>query len=220
MSEKRIETKKLTFLGLMVGYSLILYIIEGFIPNPMVAVFPGAKLGLSNIITLVALMTLGFKDTFIILTVRIILSSIFTGNPMVAVFPGAKLGLSNIITLVALMTLGFKDTFIILTVRIILSSIFTGPMSYLMFSIGGGYLSLVVMYLFSRIKGFSTIGISVGGAIGHNVGQLLVASDIVNNIAMTAYLPFMLITSLVTGIFVGIVSKFTIPYVKSRIKKL
>ncbi len=47
MSEKRIETKKLTFLGLMVGYSLILYIIEGFIPNPMVAVFPGAKLGLS-----------------------------------------------------------------------------------------------------------------------------------------------------------------------------
>ena len=129
MSEKRIETKKLTFLGLMVGYSLILYIIEGFIPNPMVAVFPGAKLGLSNIITLVALMTLGFKDTFIILTVRIILSSIFTG-----------------------------------------------PMSYLMFSIGGGYLSLVVMYLFSRIKGFSTIGISVGGAIGHNVGQLLVAS--------------------------------------------
>ncbi len=173
MSEKRIETKKLTFLGLMVGYSLILYIIEGFIPNPMIAVFPGAKLGLSNIITLVALMTLGFKDTFIILTVRIILSSIFTG-----------------------------------------------PMSYLMFSIGGGYLSLVVMYLFSRIKGFSTVGISIGGAIGHNVGQLLVASAIVKNIAMTTYLPFMLITSLVTGIFVGIVSKFTIPYVKSRIKKL
>ena len=118
------------------------------------------------------------------------------------------------------MTLGFKDTFIILTVRIILSSIFTGPMSYLMFSIGGGYLSLVVMYLFSRIKDFSVIGISIGGAIGHNVGQLLVASMIVQNIAMTTYLPFMLITSLVTGIFVGIVSKFTIPYVKSRIKKL
>lgn len=173
MSEKRIETKKLTFLGLMVGYSLILYIIEGFIPNPMIAIFPGAKLGLSNIITLVALMTLGFKDTFIILTVRIILSSIFTG-----------------------------------------------PMSYLMFSIGGGYLSLLVMYIFSKIKDFSVIGISIGGAVGHNVGQLIVASIIVKNIAMTTYLPFMLITSLITGIFVGIVSKLTIPYVKSRIKKL
>lgn len=173
MSEKRIETKKLTFLGLMVGYSLILYIIEGFIPNPMIAIFPGAKLGLSNIITLVALMTIGIKDTFIILTVRIILSSIFTG-----------------------------------------------PMSYLMFSIGGGYLSLLIMYIFSKIKDFSVVGISIGGAVGHNIGQLIVASIIVKNIAMTTYLPFMLITSLITGIFVGIVSKLTIPYVKSRIKKL
>lgn len=173
MSKTKMETKKMTFLGLMVGYSLILYIIEGFIPNPMIAVFPGAKLGLSNIITLVALMTLGLKDTFIILTVRIILSSIFTG-----------------------------------------------PMSYLLFSIGGGYLSLLVMYLFSKINGFSIIGVSIAGAIGHNVGQLLVASAIVKNIAMTSYLPFMLITSLATGMFVGMVSKLTIPYVKSRIKKI
>ena len=108
MSEKKIDTRKTTLLSLMVGYSLILYIIEGFIPNPMIAVFPGAKLGLSNIITLVALMTFGLKDTFIILTVRIILSTIFTG-----------------------------------------------PISYLMFSIGGGYLSLIAMYLCSNIKGFS-----------------------------------------------------------------
>ncbi len=171
MSKELIDTKKITFLSLMVGYSLILYIIEGFIPNPMIAVFPGAKLGLSNIITLVALMTFGFKDTFIILTVRIILSTIFTG-----------------------------------------------PISYLMFSIGGGYLSLILMYLFNKIKGFSIIGISIIGAIGHNIGQLIVASIIVKNIAMTTYLPFMLITSLVTGIFVGIVSKFTTPYVKSRTK--
>ncbi|WP_300278060.1 Gx transporter family protein [Peptacetobacter sp.] len=171
MSKESIDTKKITFLSLMVGYSLILYIIEGFIPNPMIAVFPGAKLGLSNIITLVALMTFGFKDTFIILTVRIILSTIFTG-----------------------------------------------PISYLMFSIGGGYLSLILMYLFNKIKGFSIIGISIIGAIGHNIGQLIVASIIVKNIAMTTYLPFMLITSLVTGIFVGIVSKFTTPYVKSRTK--
>lgn len=171
MSKKLTDTKKITFLSLMIGYSLILYIIEGFIPNPMIAIFPGAKLGLSNIITLIALMTFGFKDTFIILTVRIILSTIFTG-----------------------------------------------PISYLMFSIGGGYLSLIIMYLFNKMNGFSIIGISILGAIGHNIGQLLVASLIVKNIAMTTYLPFMLITSLVTGMFVGLVSKLAIPYVKSRIK--
>ena len=60
------KTKKMTFLSLMVAYSLVLYIIETYIPNPLIAVFPGAKLGLSNIITLISLIILGIKDTFII----------------------------------------------------------------------------------------------------------------------------------------------------------
>lgn len=155
------KTKKVTFLSLMVAYSLVLYIIETYIPNPLIAIFPGAKLGLSNIITLVSLLILGVRDTFIILTVRIILSSIFAG-----------------------------------------------PMSYLLFSIGGAYLSLICMYLCNKIKNLSIIGVSIVAAIGHNIGQLLVASMIVQNINMIGYLPFMLIASLVTGIFVGLVSKY------------
>lgn len=155
------KTKKMTFLGLMVAYSLVLYIIETYIPNPLITIFPGAKLGLSNIITLISLMVLGIKDTCIILTVRIILSSIFAG-----------------------------------------------PISYLLFSVGGAYLSLIGMYLSSKVKGFSIIGVSIIGAIGHNIGQLLVASIIVQNINMVGYLPFMLIASLITGMFVGLVSKY------------
>ncbi|MCC3869049.1 Gx transporter family protein [Terrisporobacter mayombei] len=158
------KTKKMTFLGLMVAYSLVLYIFETYIPNPLIAIFPGAKLGLSNIITLISLIILGLKDTCIILTVRIILSSIFAG-----------------------------------------------PISYLLFSIGGAYLSLIGMYLSSKIKGFSIVGVSIIGAIGHNIGQLLVASIIVQNINMVGYLPFMLIASLVTGMFVGLVSKYCCP---------
>lgn len=155
------KTKKMVFLGLMVGYSLILYILETYIPNPFIVFFPGAKLGLTNIITLVSLLIFGFKETFIIVTVRVILSSIFAG-----------------------------------------------PMSYLLFSIGGAYLSLIVMFLVNKIKGFSVIGVSIVGAIAHNIGQLLVASILVENFLMITYLPFMLATSLVTGLFVGIVSQF------------
>lgn len=158
------KTRKMTFLGLMIAYSLVLYIVETYIPNPLIAIFPGAKLGLSNIITLISLMILGVNNTCIILTVRIILSSIFTG-----------------------------------------------PISYLLFSAGGAYLSLICMYLSSKVKGFSLIGVSIMGAIGHNIGQLLVASIIVKNINMVGYLPFMLIASLVTGIFVGLVSKYCYP---------
>lgn len=161
------KTKKLTFLGLMVGYSLILYIIESYIPNPLIAVFPGAKLGLSNIITLLSLIIFGLKDTFIILSVRIILSSIFAG-----------------------------------------------PISYLLFSIGGAYLSLILMYVASRSKDLSIIGISIIGAIGHNIGQLLVASLIIENLMIVTYLPFMLTASLITGLFVGLVSKYCYPKMK------
>ena len=67
------------------------------------------------------------------------------------------------------------------------------------------------MYFASKVKGFSLIGVSIIGAIGHNVGQLLVASLIVENINMVGYLPFMLITSLITGMFVGLVSKYCCP---------
>lgn len=158
------KTKRMVFLGLMVGYSLVLYILETYIPNPFMVFFPGAKLGLTNIVTLIALLIFGLKETFIIVTVRVILSSIFAG-----------------------------------------------PMTYLLFSIGGAYLSLILMYIVSKIKGFSTIGISIVGAIGHNIGQLLVASVLMENLLVMTYLPFMLVTSLVTGCFVGLVVRFCYP---------
>lgn len=156
------KTKKMTFLGIMVGYSLALYILETYIPNPLIAFFPGAKLGLSNIITLISLLIFGIKDTLIIVTIRVILSSIFAG-----------------------------------------------PLSYLLFSIGGAYLSLILMYFISKIEGFSIIGISIIGAIGHNLGQVLVASLIVQNLLVITYLPFLLVTSLATGFFIGLVSKYS-----------
>ena len=165
------KTKRLTFLSLMVGYSLILYIIDTYIPNPLIILFPGAKLGLTNIITLISLILLGIKDTFIIVTIRVILSSIFSG-----------------------------------------------PLSYLLFSIGGAYLSLILMYVASKISGFSLIGVSIIGAIGHNIGQLIVASIIVENVLTIGFLPFMLIASLVTGIFVGMVAKYCVPLVGKSCK--
>lgn len=160
---KNNNTRRLILLSLMVAYSLALYILETFIPNPLMLLFPGAKLGLSNIITLICLLTFGFRDTFFILSVRILLSSMFAG-----------------------------------------------PASTLLFSIAGGYLSLLGMYLVSRIPGFSIIGISLAGAVLHNIGQLLMAALIINNISIITYLPFMLFASIVTGVFIGIVVKFAL----------
>ena len=74
------KTKKMVFMSILVSQSLVMYIIESYITNPLVFIAPGAKLGLSNIITLISLVFLGFKDTFVILTARIMISSIFGGG--------------------------------------------------------------------------------------------------------------------------------------------
>lgn len=70
------KTKKLMFMSLMVAYSLILYIIEAMLPG-LYFIAPGAKLGLSNIVSLVLLYTSSFNTALLVLMVRILLSSFF-----------------------------------------------------------------------------------------------------------------------------------------------
>ncbi|MCM8710344.1 Gx transporter family protein [Clostridium sp. SYSU_GA19001] len=72
------KTHKLTFIALLVAQALVLYIVENLLPVPFIA--PGAKLGLSNIITLICLYLFNLKDTFIVLILRILLSTIFGGS--------------------------------------------------------------------------------------------------------------------------------------------
>lgn len=73
------KTTKLILLGLFIAQSLVLYIIEGMLPVPFIA--PGAKLGLSNLITVVALYTFPRRrDTACILLIRIILATAFAGG--------------------------------------------------------------------------------------------------------------------------------------------
>ena len=73
------KTNKIVYLGLLVAQALVLHIIERMIPVPFVT--PGAKLGLANLITVIALYTLDSrKDAFLVLFLRLLLSTMFGGN--------------------------------------------------------------------------------------------------------------------------------------------
>lgn len=73
------KTFRIIILGLFVAQSLVLYVVEGFIPVPFIA--PGAKLGLANLITVIALYALPRKrDVCLILFLRILLSTAFAGG--------------------------------------------------------------------------------------------------------------------------------------------
>ena len=55
------KTFKIVFLAIMLSFSLILYYVESMLP-PLNILAPGAKLGLSNILSLTCLFILGFKN--------------------------------------------------------------------------------------------------------------------------------------------------------------
>ncbi|MDE5862424.1 MAG: Gx transporter family protein [Ruminococcus sp.] len=72
------SVKKLTRLSLLTAIALIIFIIELRIPD--IVPIPGVKLGLANIVTVYAMYSYSPKETLMILSVRILLGSVFSGN--------------------------------------------------------------------------------------------------------------------------------------------
>ena len=118
--------------------------------------------------------------------------------------PGVKLGLANIVVLMALYTMGTKESFIISCVRIVLVGFTFGNMFTILYSLAGGLLSWQVMSLFKKTKKFSIVGVSIVGGITHNIGQIVVAALVLENIGIAYYLPVLLVAGTVTGFLTGI----------------
>ena len=72
------QTKKLTRMALLTAIALTIFMVEAQIPT-LVPV-PGVKLGLSNIVTVFAVYTMGSKEGAMILSARIFLGAVFAGN--------------------------------------------------------------------------------------------------------------------------------------------
>ncbi|MDO5520416.1 MAG: Gx transporter family protein [bacterium] len=119
--------------------------------------------------------------------------------------PGMKLGLANIVVLATLYLLGTKEGFAISLLRVVLVGFTFGNLSTMIYSLAGGFLSFLVMALAKRFNLFSIIGVSVLGAIFHNVGQVSVAMIMVRTKTLIGYLPFLLVFGIVSGVVIGIV---------------
>jgi len=128
--------------------------------------------------------------------------------------PGVKLGLANLAIVAALYLLGGKQTFLISIVRIVLSGFLFGNLASILYSLAGGILSLAVMMLLKKTKKISVLTVSVAGGICHNIGQLVVAILVVENLKLVFYIPVLLVSGFLTGLLIGIVSQILLPRVK------
>ena len=74
------KTKQLTLCAILIALALALSYTERFIPLQMVVPLPGVKLGLANIVTLIALYLMGPRQAFAILIPRCIFGAVFGGG--------------------------------------------------------------------------------------------------------------------------------------------
>lgn len=124
--------------------------------------------------------------------------------------PGVKLGLANLVVLTAIYTLGTKEAFAISIIRIILVGFTFGNLSTMIYSLGGGLLSWLVMAICKKTKLLSTIGVSIAGGISHNIGQIIVATIVLENANLMYYFAILLITGTITGFLIGMVGAMLI----------
>ncbi len=74
------NTKRIVQSAVLVSLALALSYMERFIPLQLLIPLPGVKLGLANVVTLIALYLLGVKSAFAILILRCALGAIFGGG--------------------------------------------------------------------------------------------------------------------------------------------
>ncbi len=126
--------------------------------------------------------------------------------------PSSKIGLANTVTLFMIINdraFHKKDCFFVLLTRCILGALVTGRLLSVVFSLAGGIVSMISMFVARRILGSgSVVLISVTGAIFHNVSQMVTAACIYGAFSSFYYLPALLVTGILSGIITGMCVKF------------
>lgn len=164
-----ISTKRLAVIAMLVAQAAVLHYLESLFPNPVPV--PGVKLGLANIITLIALVVFDFRTAMAIAIMRTILGSLLAGT---------------------LFGMGFFMSF------------------------AGAVTATAVMALVLQVFSmFSMVGISVLGAIAHNIGQLLMATLVLQFPGIFLYLPAMLVFSIPTGFLTGLLTNELVRYIRA-----
>lgn len=148
--------------------------------------------------------------------VALICSYIETLIPIHFGVPGIKLGLANFVVLLVLYTMRTKDALLVSVLRILLAGFLFGNLFGILYSLSGGILSFLVMWLLKKSNLLQCISVSVAGGISHNIGQFLLAAAIVENYNILFYVPVLLIAGLVTGFLIGIVAQEIILRLENR----
>lgn len=141
-----------------------------------------------------------------LLAASLVLSYLETLLPILVAVPGVKLGLANIITILILYRTNTRNAFVFMIARVILAGVLFSGISGMIYSIVGGTCCVVVMSILKRCSIFSLLGVSMAGAIAHNIGQVMVAMIIMENTYLLYYALVLFVSGTISGLLVGYVA--------------
>ncbi len=150
--------------------------------------------------------------------VALILFVVEAQIPAPVPIPGVKLGLANIVTVYAMFRFGPRDTLLVLLTRVVLGSVFAGSVMALWFSLAGGLLCWAAMAALRKILTERQLWVcGILGAMCHNLGQMAVCLAVYRSWAVAVYLPVLLLSGIVTGLFTGLTAQFLLKRLQGRL---
>ena len=152
----------------------------------------------------------------LLVALAMVLSWLESLVPLSVAIPGMKLGLTNLVVLFALYRMSAADALTISLVRVVLVSITFGNAYAFAYSFAGAVLSFAIMLALKKSGKFSTVGVSVAGGVGHNLGQIGVAALVLETGGIFLYLPVLMISGTAAGVCIGIVGGL----ITERLKKI
>ena len=130
--------------------------------------------------------------------------------------PGMKLGVANLVTVTGLYFLEIPEVLAVSVLRVLLTGFLFGNGMSIIYSLAGAVVSLLAVVLVKKMGGIFIVGVSITGGVFHNIGQILVAMAVVENLKLIYYLPVLLVAGTVTGFVIGIVAGKILPVVKKE----
>lgn len=146
----------------------------------------------------------------LLIALALILSYVESLIPAFVAVPGVKIGLANIVVVFALYKINFRNALIISLLRVLLSALLFGSVLSLAYSASGSIVSLLGMWALKKTKLFSSVSVSVTGAVLHNLAQIATACLIMNTDVIAYYIPFLLISGVAAGVVIGIAGSIVI----------
>ena len=154
--------------------------------------------------------------TGILIALALILSYLESLIPMSFAVPGVKLGLPNLVVVFALYRLRPSTAAAISLLRVALVAILFGSVLSLIYSAAGAVCSFCVMLLLRKTGRFGCTGVSVAGAVTHNLAQIAAAAVLLQTGALAWYFPVLCLSGTLAGVCIGLLAALLVKRIPEK----